>query len=139
MKACCKDANVVSYYDDCGLYCLAVNQSVTDLTDCLYGDGAKWEDVFCRGNTSASATATGSGDVVESASVTVISKSDDKDDKDDKDKDDKKESSDDKDKEDKDGEDDKDNGANSGFSNGITTLVIGSLLFTTVFGGAFTL
>ncbi|KAL7626455.1 hypothetical protein AAE478_003227 [Parahypoxylon ruwenzoriense] len=59
MAACCKDADVVSYYDGCGLYCLAAGQSVADLTACLFDHGAAYSDVFCRGNTTATATATG--------------------------------------------------------------------------------
>ncbi|KAI2615537.1 hypothetical protein GGR54DRAFT_612879 [Hypoxylon sp. NC1633] len=59
MAACCGSADVVSYYDGYGLYCLAVGQSVADLTSCLYAHGAPYgTDVFCRGNTSATATAT---------------------------------------------------------------------------------
>lgn len=58
MSACCQSADVVSYADNCGLYCLAEDQTVKDLTDCLYDQGASYQDVFCRGNSSASATAT---------------------------------------------------------------------------------
>lgn len=68
MSACCKSADVISYYDDCGLYCLALDQSVADLTSCLFDEGAADSDVFCRGNTTA--TATGSGDSLP-ASVTA--------------------------------------------------------------------
>ncbi|KAF7554622.1 hypothetical protein G7Z17_g2754 [Cylindrodendrum hubeiense] len=73
MLACCNDADVVSYYNDCGLYCLAVDQTVTDLSDCLYGKGAPWGDVFCKGNSSATATATGKVKIPASASASVIS------------------------------------------------------------------
>ncbi|KAI2606799.1 uncharacterized protein GGS25DRAFT_306465 [Hypoxylon fragiforme] len=73
MSECCEDADVVSYYNNCGLYCLAVDQTVADLTDCLYDKGAKWQDVFCRGNTTATATATGAGEIDASASASVIS------------------------------------------------------------------
>ncbi|KPM39021.1 hypothetical protein AK830_g7546 [Neonectria ditissima] len=73
MLSCCKDADVVSYYNDCGLYCLAIGQTVAELSDCLYGKGADWEDVFCRGNTSASATATGQVKIPASASASVVS------------------------------------------------------------------
>ncbi|KAI1084885.1 hypothetical protein F5B20DRAFT_576203 [Whalleya microplaca] len=72
MSACCKDADVVSYYNNCGLYCLAIDQSVADLTKCLYGKGAAWGDVFCRGNETATATATGKGDIPASASASVV-------------------------------------------------------------------
>lgn len=73
MLACCNDADVVSYYNDCGLYCLAVDQTVSDLSDCLYGKGAPWGDVFCKGNNSATATATGQVKIPASASASVIS------------------------------------------------------------------
>ncbi|KAK7431638.1 hypothetical protein QQZ08_001856 [Neonectria magnoliae] len=73
MLSCCKEADVVSYYNDCGLYCLAVDQSVADLSDCLYGKGAAWEDVFCKGNESATATATGKVKIPASASASILS------------------------------------------------------------------
>ncbi|TDZ13503.1 hypothetical protein C8035_v004398 [Colletotrichum spinosum] len=75
MKKCCGDADVVSYYDNCGLYCIALGQSVADLRDCLFDEGAGWTDVFCRdnGNANASATATGNSAPDASASATVIS------------------------------------------------------------------
>lgn len=72
MSACCKNAAVVSYYSDCGLYCLAVDQSVADLTKCLYENGAAWGDVFCKGNVTATATATGGGDISASASARTV-------------------------------------------------------------------
>lgn len=72
MSACCKTAKVVSYYSNCGLYCLAKGQSVSDLSDCLYAKGADWGDVFCRGNSSATATATGEGKIAASASASVV-------------------------------------------------------------------
>lgn len=62
MGACCGDrADVVAYRGDCGIYCLALGQSVADLTSCLYDHGAAWGDVFCSGNTTATATATDGG------------------------------------------------------------------------------
>ncbi|KAF6805979.1 hypothetical protein CSOJ01_09121 [Colletotrichum sojae] len=74
MKACCKDADIVSYYDNCGLYCLALDQSVKSLQDCLFKEGAGWTDVFCRdnGNVNASATATGNSKPDASASASVV-------------------------------------------------------------------
>lgn len=70
MSACCGDAEVISYYDDCGLYCLAEGQSVEALTACLYDEGAEWEDVFCRG--SEKATATGDGKPLPSSEARVL-------------------------------------------------------------------
>lgn len=84
MSTCCKDAEVVSYYDDCGLYCQAKGQSVEDLIKCLYDEGAKWEDVFCRG--SEQATATGDGKPLPSSDARVVD--DDEREQDDNDEDD---------------------------------------------------
>ncbi|KAI0597373.1 hypothetical protein F4775DRAFT_560912 [Biscogniauxia sp. FL1348] len=72
MGQCCGAADVVSYYDDCGLYCLAVGQTVADLTDCLYAHGAAYQDVFCYGNTTATATASAAS-LPASASASVVS------------------------------------------------------------------
>ncbi|KAI5922767.1 hypothetical protein F4810DRAFT_711356 [Camillea tinctor] len=72
MSKCCKSTDVVSYYSDCGLYCLAVDQSVQDLTDCLYANGAAYQDVFCNANTTATATAS-SASLAASASASVVS------------------------------------------------------------------
>jgi hypothetical protein len=46
------------YYHDCALWGLAVDKSIQDLIDCLYKAGVAWEDVWCEGDTSASATTT---------------------------------------------------------------------------------
>ncbi|KAI0138644.1 hypothetical protein F4776DRAFT_63516 [Hypoxylon sp. NC0597] len=70
MSACCGSADVISYYDDCGLYCLAIGQSVDDLIHCLYDHGAAYQDVFYRGNVSATATVT-DAPLPTSASVVV--------------------------------------------------------------------
>ena len=120
MSKCCNNADVVSYYDDCGLYCLALGQSAEDLTKCLYGKGVKYEDVFCRNNGTASATATGGGDLMSSASVVATSGAK-------KDKDD-------------DDDDDDDSAGALAQPHGRTTVVgvvLGTLLFSaTVFGAA---
>ncbi|KAJ5171138.1 uncharacterized protein N7500_003921 [Penicillium coprophilum] len=58
LSKCAKPAGVTSYNDDCALYALAVDQSIQDLTDCLYGAGVAWKDVWCHGETNATATAT---------------------------------------------------------------------------------
>lgn len=71
MSGCCNSAPVISYFDDCGLYCLAQDQSVEDLTSCLMQSGALPQDVFCRGNVTA--TATGSSDSLPtSAQASVV-------------------------------------------------------------------
>ncbi|KAL4917870.1 hypothetical protein BDW62DRAFT_201421 [Aspergillus aurantiobrunneus] len=56
---CAAPAAVRTYHDDCALYAPALDQSVQDLTDCLYGAGVEWEDVWCSGDTTASASGTG--------------------------------------------------------------------------------
>ncbi|KAL2209375.1 hypothetical protein CC79DRAFT_675943 [Sarocladium strictum] len=94
MASCCKKADVISYYDDCGLYCLAESQKVKDLSNCLYKAGADWEDVFCRGDEQASATGNGqplpsSGTrVIDEEEVDDAEKKDDDDEKDTKDRED---------------------------------------------------
>lgn len=59
MSQCCKSADVVSYSGDCGLYCLAIDQSAEDLTSCFYDNGVAWQDAFCNGEGNDTATATG--------------------------------------------------------------------------------
>lgn len=72
MSGCCNAAAVVSYYDNCGLYCLAEGQSVEDLTSCLMQSGAQPQNVFCRGNVTATATGS-SNEIPPSAQATVVS------------------------------------------------------------------
>lgn len=69
MSACC--SQVVSYSNDCGLFCVAQEQSVGDLTDCLYSQGAAYQDVFCNDKTTAMATG-GPVNVAASASASII-------------------------------------------------------------------
>ncbi|ODM17056.1 hypothetical protein SI65_07455 [Aspergillus cristatus] len=56
--SCAKPAGVRPYYHDCALWALAVDQSVQNLTNCLYEAGIAWEDVWCHGATNETATAT---------------------------------------------------------------------------------
>ncbi|KAI5855041.1 hypothetical protein GGS23DRAFT_590297 [Durotheca rogersii] len=73
MAACCQNADVVSYYDGCGLYCLAAGQTVAELTACLFDRGAAYSDVFCRGEVNATATGAATGAVLPSdASASVV-------------------------------------------------------------------
>lgn len=58
LSKCAKPAGVTSYNNDCAIYALAVDQSVQELTDCLYDAGVEWKDVWCFGSTNATATAT---------------------------------------------------------------------------------
>lgn len=73
MSACCQSADVVAYQDNCGLYCLAEGQSVSDLASCFQERGALPQDVFCRGV--GNATATGSGDAPLASGASVVSAS----------------------------------------------------------------
>ncbi|KAL4747798.1 hypothetical protein BDW72DRAFT_181804 [Aspergillus terricola var. indicus] len=57
MDKCCGVAEVENYNDDCGLYCLAQEQSGQDLLDCIQSNGASYNDVFCGGNLTQTATA----------------------------------------------------------------------------------
>lgn len=129
MTKCCKDADIVSYYDDCGIYCLALGQSSEDLSKCLYDAGAKYENVFCRDGGDASATATGNTKPLPSADTEVVKGGKGGDDKDD--------DGDDKDGDDEDGDDD-DSAAGVARPQHTTLagVVVGTLLFTaTAFGG----
>lgn len=134
LKKCCKGADVVSYYDDCGLYCLALEQSAEDLTDCLYDEGAKYQDVFCRDGGDASATATGDTKPLESADTTVVSGSGKKGDDDDDDDDDSDSDSDSSGSKKGSSDDDEDDDSPAAITRpqGHTTLagvVVGTLLF----------
>ncbi|RSL53476.1 hypothetical protein CEP54_010389 [Fusarium duplospermum] len=149
MKACCGDAQIVSYHNDCGIYCVALDQTVSDLADCLYKNGAPWESVFCSVPKSVSsdvASKTKDAAVPASAQASVISGGDDN-------KDDDKDS--DKDSDDKDS-DDSDSTASGTASSASSTstgnaaagvvpqssvstlgLTIGALLFSSMALGAF--
>ncbi|KAI1129915.1 hypothetical protein F5Y10DRAFT_236997 [Nemania abortiva] len=59
LTSCCKSAEVISYFADCGLYCAAVGQTVGDLQNCLFGeDGVAYQEVFCNAAQNATATNT---------------------------------------------------------------------------------
>lgn len=75
MSTCCKSAEVVSYADDCGLYCLAIDQTVDDITGCLYENGIAWQDAFCNGVGNDTATATGNS-APTATGATVVSNGD---------------------------------------------------------------
>ncbi|RYP65146.1 hypothetical protein DL770_009065 [Monosporascus sp. CRB-9-2] len=77
MIQCCGAADVVSYRGNCGLYCLAVDQTVAELTECLHDAGAAWGEVFCNNDTAtATATAPGDAEVPATASASVIATGD---------------------------------------------------------------
>ncbi|KAI1344714.1 hypothetical protein F5Y15DRAFT_363215 [Xylariaceae sp. FL0016] len=71
MSSCCKDADVVSYYSDCGLYCLAEDQTIEDLQKCLMNNGVAPQSVFCNAANNATATATDATPAA-SASASVV-------------------------------------------------------------------
>lgn len=48
MDKCCGPAKVTKYDKDCGIYCLAQEQSLGDLTDCFRDNGAKDGEFFCN-------------------------------------------------------------------------------------------
>ncbi|OBS17686.1 hypothetical protein FPOA_09419 [Fusarium poae] len=84
MEKCCGDAKIVSYYDNCGIYCVALDQTIGELSKCLFGEGAGDADVFCSG--SKKTTKTKDADVPATAQASVVSSKDD-DNKDDDDED----------------------------------------------------
>lgn len=63
MTDCCGSASVISY-SDCNYYCLAQNQTVGDIAECLIKGSAAGQ-VWC--NTNANATATGTASATASA------------------------------------------------------------------------
>jgi hypothetical protein len=138
MKSCCGDAGIYSYYDDCGIYCAAIGQSVGDLTECLYSKGAKDEHVFCR--KSETATATGDGKPVAAASATAIDGGSDDDDNDGDDEEGGDNDSGSGNSDSDNGNDDEDSGDsdNAAPRSGVSLfgVVVGSLLFSTTALGA---
>lgn len=56
VKGCCKSAPVESIQNDCGLWCLLVDQSVADLNKCFQEGGLNPASIYCNGNTTATAT-----------------------------------------------------------------------------------
>jgi hypothetical protein len=80
MSKCCGDAQLVAYQNDCGVYCVAIDQTIGELSDCLYSNGAPDANVFCSGNKTT--TKTEDAKVPASAQASVID-GDDDDDKDD--------------------------------------------------------
>ena len=54
---CCKGDSPVKYDNDCGIYCLAQEQTVHELSDCIMSKANNYRDVFCEGKQNATATA----------------------------------------------------------------------------------
>lgn len=74
LSKCAKPAGVTAYNHDCAIYALAMDQSVQELTDCLYDAGVDWKDVWCYGSTNATATATSYPTSSETSSATTDNK-----------------------------------------------------------------
>ncbi|EEP79208.1 predicted protein [Uncinocarpus reesii 1704] len=74
MEKCC-NSPVVTYGEDCGMYCLASGGTVGELVRCIIGDGVADGQVFC--NMASNATATGSA----TPTATNSDRDDDDDDK----------------------------------------------------------
>ncbi|KAF4470582.1 hypothetical protein FALBO_2518, partial [Fusarium albosuccineum] len=83
MKDCCGEDQIVSYFDNCGLYCVALGQTTAELQKCMWDKGAAWEAPFCSNTTGTSLTA--DPKIPATAKATVISNGDDDDGDDDKD------------------------------------------------------
>ncbi|KAL4960535.1 uncharacterized protein BDV14DRAFT_204632 [Aspergillus stella-maris] len=66
MKSCCGSASVTSY-SDCDYYCLAQDQNVGDLAECLIKGSAAGE-VWCNSAANATATGTSTSNATSSAS-----------------------------------------------------------------------
>lgn len=58
--SCCKSASVEQFNGECGLYCLAVEQTVADLQKCFMDGGVLPGSILCNGNNTATATGKGS-------------------------------------------------------------------------------
>ena len=133
MQACCKDADIVSYYDDCGLYCQALDQTIDDLTSCLYDEGAAYQDVFCTGANNA--TATSDGEPLPSSTSRVIGDDDDSNDdsNNDDNSDDSNDSNNDDNSDNSDSSNDDDSAAPRSGAN-VFSFAIGTLLLSVMFG-----
>jgi hypothetical protein len=75
MSKCCGDAQLVAYQNDCGVYCVAIDQTIVELSDCLFSNGAPDANVFCSGNKTT--TKTEDAKVPASAQASVIDGDDD--------------------------------------------------------------
>ncbi|KAL3454926.1 hypothetical protein BJX64DRAFT_109978 [Aspergillus heterothallicus] len=71
MNDCCGSAPVISY-SNCDYYCLAEDQTVGDLAECLI-KGSEAGQVWCNTNANATATGTVAASVVAASSATSTS------------------------------------------------------------------
>ncbi|KAJ6115333.1 hypothetical protein N7486_001111 [Penicillium sp. IBT 16267x] len=65
----------VKYDNDCGIYCLAQEQTVEKLLDCLQTTGNNYQDVFCNDSLNAIATAKATTTASETGTMTGTSTS----------------------------------------------------------------
>ncbi|KAL4950598.1 hypothetical protein BDW69DRAFT_197156 [Aspergillus filifer] len=75
MENCCGSASVTSY-SNCDYYCLAENQTVGDLAECLI-KGSEAGEVWCNSAANATATATASSNGTATGSANASSTSTD--------------------------------------------------------------
>ncbi|KAJ0415131.1 hypothetical protein BJY00DRAFT_318121 [Aspergillus carlsbadensis] len=71
MTTCCGSAPVISY-SNCDYYCLAQDQTVGDLAECLI-KGSEAGQAWCNTNANATATGTVAASVVAASSATSTS------------------------------------------------------------------
>ena len=137
MESCCGGADVVSYFDECGLYCLADEKNVGDLSRCIMDEGIASNAIYCRGQETA--TATGDGKPRESSNTKPVGGGNSSDDGDDDDGDDNNDSG--SGNSDDDGGDDDNAAAGVTPHSGLTLLgvTISTLLFSATALGAFQL
>ncbi|VUC25580.1 unnamed protein product [Clonostachys rosea] len=73
MEDCCKGADVFSYYNNCGLGCLVVDQTVDDFKSCMKGKKVPDQFPFCSGKNSTTDKATGTKvDLPASLTASII-------------------------------------------------------------------
>ncbi|KAJ5640088.1 uncharacterized protein N7484_007950 [Penicillium longicatenatum] len=70
---CCKGNSPVKYENDCGIYCLAQEQTVEKLLSCLQTTGNNYRDVFCNDKLNATATAKATTTASETGTKTETS------------------------------------------------------------------
>lgn len=80
MDKCCDSAPVKHYNHDCGLYCLAIDKNVGNLTHCMTKNGVQGNELFCstsnqtaKATSSPSATNTGASSTSSSTSTSTDS------------------------------------------------------------------
>lgn len=67
---CCKGDAPVKYNNDCGIYCLAQGQTVSELADCLMSKSNNYGGVFCN-DSKPNATATEAATTTKATSTST--------------------------------------------------------------------